>query len=319
MFAYVGAIVGWCWGYVVASWGYVGRSCAMLVQKPVECHRAKKHCKLQGFLSTRAPHREVRGRGPTMLAHLLAYVGLSCGQCGLSLELCWPSLGAMLTYREGYVGRSWGLCRPIVRPMLAHVDPCGAKRSEKWEQQKNTVKRRIFWGSAAYLGAMLAHLGSYVGPSWGFVGPSWSYVGPSWGYVGPAWRLCWPILELCWPILSPMLAHVGPSGAIRSEKWQKVGRAQNTVKRGSFWRPGVSAAGGAAPLSYGEERTAYGYATARGPLAGFKGCRPAADPGHSGKPEVSLLAQMSATQPRFEELARGVQALGACLPLWMPA
>ena len=33
-------------------------------------------------------------------------------------------------------------------------------------------------------------------------------------------------------------------------------RAQNTVKRGTFWRPGWSAAGGAAPLSYGEERTA---------------------------------------------------------------
>ena len=35
-----------------------------------------------------------------------------------------------------------------------------------------------------------------------------------------------------------------------------MGRAQNTVKRGSFWRPGWSAAGAAAPLSYGEERTA---------------------------------------------------------------
>ena len=115
----------------------------------------------------------------------------------------------------------------------------------------------------AHLGAMLAYLegnvGSswgYVGPSWGYLGPSWSYVGPSWGYVGPGWSLCGPIFELCWPILRPMLAHVGPSGAIRSEKWQKVGRAQNTVKRGGFWRPGVSAAGGAAPLSYGEERNA---------------------------------------------------------------
>ena len=33
--------------------------------------------------------------------------------------------------------------------------------------------------------------------------------------------------------------------------------------------PGGSAAGGAAPLSYGEERNAFGNATARGPLAGF--------------------------------------------------
>ena len=57
-----------------------------------------------------------------------------------------------------------------------------------------------------------------------------------------------------------------------------MGRAQNTVKRGGFWRPGWSAAGAAAPLSYGEERTAFGYATARGPLAGFKGCRPCRRP-----------------------------------------
>ena len=32
----------------------------------------------------------------------------------------------------------------------------------------------------------------------------------------------------------------------------------------------MSAAGGAAPLSYGEERNAFGKDTARGPLAGFK-------------------------------------------------
>ena len=50
-------------------------------------------------------------------------------------------------------------------------------------------------------------------------------------------------------------------------------RAQKTVKRDCFWRPGVSAAGAAAPLSYGEERNAFGYATARGPLAGFKRLR----------------------------------------------
>ena len=86
----------------------------MFVQKHVECRRAKKHCKLQGFLSTRAPYRRSAAgaaapfsfgeerkptamprpggpwpdlsayarqpaRGPTMLAHLvamLAYVGL---------------------------------------------------------------------------------------------------------------------------------------------------------------------------------------------------------------------------------------------------
>ena len=115
----------------------------------------------------------------------------------------------------------------------------------------------------AHLGAMLAYIEGNVGlswglcgPSWGYVGPSWSYDGPSWGYLSPSWPLGWPILGLCWPILRPMLAHVDPSRATRSEKWEKVGRAQNTVKRGTFWRAKVSPAGAAARLSYGEERTA---------------------------------------------------------------
>ena len=101
--------------------------------------------------------------------------------------------------------------------MLAHVAPCGAKRSEKWEME--TAKKhfktqdslmvgglcwpilRAMW---AHLGAILAHLGGHVGPSWG-------YVGPSWGYLGPSWGLGWPMLGLCWSILRPMLAHVDPS------------------------------------------------------------------------------------------------------------
>ena len=45
-----------------------------------------------------------------MLAHLvamLAYVDLSCGKCGPSLELCWPSLG---------------LCWPILKAMWADLE-----------------------------------------------------------------------------------------------------------------------------------------------------------------------------------------------------
>ena len=140
---------------------------------------------------------------------------------------------------------------------------------------------------------MLAHLEAYVGPSWGYVGPSWSYVGPSWGYVGPSWGyvgpswgLCWPILGLCWPILRPMLAHpeafVGPSWPILNHKTRKIGKNGKSTKhrktRDFLAGPGGSAAGGAAPLSYGEERNAFGNATARGPLAGFKGCRPCRRP-----------------------------------------
>ena len=56
-------------------------------------------------------------------------------------------------------------------------------------------------------------------------------------------------------------------------------RAQNTVKRGTFWRPEVSPAGAAAPLSYGEERTAVRQGHGQGPLAGFKRLRATAGQG----------------------------------------
>ena len=134
MFAHLGPMLGpsWAdvgasWGYVGASWGYVGRSCAMLVQKHVECHRAKKHCKLQGFLSTRAPYQRSEA----------------------GAQLCWPICWPMLAYLAGkvgsawsyvdpawgYVGLSWRLCGPILRPLSAdleaYVGPCWPVRSQK--------------------------------------------------------------------------------------------------------------------------------------------------------------------------------------------
>ena len=137
---------------------------------------------------------------------------------------------------------------------MAHVDPRGAKRSEKWEQQKKHCKTqdilRVGGRSWGYVGPSWGYVGpswGYVGPAWGYVGPSWSYVDPSWGYVGPSWGVCCPILRLCWPILRPMLAHVDPSWATRSEKWEKMLRAQNTVKRGSFWRHAVVGGRGRGP------------------------------------------------------------------------
>ena len=158
-FGFVGFILFWrtknTVNYSVFFWLRLGRRQARaeyLKVRPLPVDRA---CWPDLSAYARQP-----ARGPTMLAHLvaiLAYVGLSCGQCGPSLGLCWPSLG--------YVGLSSRLCGPILRPMLAHVDPCWAKRSEKWEQQKNTVKRRNFWWSAAYLGAMFR-----------------------------SWGLCWPLL-----------------------------------------------------------------------------------------------------------------------------
>ena len=49
--------------------------------------------------------------------------------------------------------------------------------------------------------------------------------------------------------------------------------------RGSFGDTRSTAAGAAAPLPHGEERNAFGNATARGPLAGFKRLRATAGQG----------------------------------------
>ena len=187
--------------------------------------------------------------------------------CWSILGLCWPTLA---------------LCWPVLGPRLAdleaYVDPCWAKRSEKWEQQKNTVKRMIFWWSAAYLGAMLAHLGAMlayleamwahlgamlahlgamlaylegnVGPSWGYVGPAWGYLGPSWGYVGPSWGYVDP----SWGLSSPMLSHLEPQDPKNRKKRRT---AKYTVKCRIFWRHAVYGGWGGGPsLLYGEERTA---------------------------------------------------------------
>ena len=49
-----------------------------------------------------------------------------------------------------------------------------------------------------------------------------------------------------------------------------MGRAQNTVKRGTFRWYAVGGVGGrGAPLSYGEERTAVRQGHGQGPLAGL--------------------------------------------------
>ena len=98
-------------------------------------------------------------------------------------------------------------------------------------------------GLWAHLGAMLAHLGAML------------------AHLGA--------MGLCSPFLTPMLAHVDPSCATSSEKGEKMRRAQNTVKRGTFWPDRVGRRLG----------RPFGYATARGPLAGFKRLRATAGQG----------------------------------------
>ena len=48
----------------------------------------------------------------------------------------------------GYIGPSWSLCWPILRPMLAHVNPSGATKFEKCKKigaVKKNRKTRTFW------------------------------------------------------------------------------------------------------------------------------------------------------------------------------
>ena len=161
----------------------------------------------------------------------------------------------------------------MLRPMLASC-------CRKMGTAKNTVKHRIFWWPVAYLGAMLAHLGAMlayfegnVGPSWGYVGPSWglwSYVGPSWGYVAHLGGYVGP----CWPILRPMLGC--PILSNKGRKMDKNGKSTKHRKTRHFLAGGRStqrsAAGAAAPLSYGKERNG-------GPWPEFKRLRATAGQG----------------------------------------
>ena len=111
------------------------------------------------------------------------------------------------------MGPCWpilGLCWPILRAMSAHL---GAM--------------------LAHLGAMLAHLGAMLAHLGAMLAHLGGYVGPSWGYVGPSRGPCLPILT-----------HLEPQDP---KKWKKMGRAQNTVKRGTFWRHGEVGGRGRGP------------------------------------------------------------------------
>ena len=203
--------------------------------------------------------RATAGQGPK-------YVGTFCGYVGL----CWR----MLAYRAGNVGPILWLCWP----MLASCWPMLSQKIRKMGTAKKHCKTHdiLMVGGRSW---------GYVGPSWGYAGPSWGQCWPIFGLCWPILGLCWPILELCWPILAlcwpilglcwpilrPMLAHleayVGPCWPIWNHKIRKMGKKGKSTKhrktRDFLAVPGGSPAGGAAPLSYGEERNAFGNATAR--------------------------------------------------------
>ena len=136
------------------------------------------------------------------------------------------------------------------------------------------------------------------GLSWGYVGPSWGLCWPILGLSWPISELCWPILRLCWPSLEAMLAHlgamlahlgryVGPCWPILGHKIQKTaknGKSTKHRKTREFLAYQVGRRQGVPPLSPTERREPpYGKDTARGPLAGFKGCRPCRRPRKNGQ------------------------------------
>ena len=211
--AHLGAMLAHLGGYVGPSWRYVGSSCGLCWPRLTHLEpQAPKNCKKRGRAQNTVKRGSFwRARGPTMLAHLvarLAYVHLSCGQCGPILWLCWPMLASC-----------WSMLSQKIRKM-------------------GTAKKHCKTQDILMVGGL----------SWGYVGPSWGYVGLSWGQCGPILGLCWPILELCWPILGlswPILgarlphaeamlvhlaAYVGPCWPILSHKLRKMAKNGKSTK-----------------------------------------------------------------------------------------
>ena len=225
--------------------------------------------------------RATAGQGPN-------YVGPSCGYMLAYVGVCWPMLA--------YVGLSCGQRGPILWLWWPMFPACWPMLSQKI-RKIGTAKKRCKTQDILMVGGL----------SWGYVGPAWGYVGLSWGQCGPilglcwpilglSWpisELCWPILRLCWPSLEAMLAHlgamlaqlepyVGPCWPILGHKIQKTaknGKSTKHRKTREFLRYQVGRRQGVQPLSPTERREPpYGKDTARGPLAGFKGCRPCRRP-----------------------------------------
>ena len=104
----------------------------------------------------------------------------------------------MLAYLAGNEGPSCG----YVGLCLPHVGPCGAKRSEKWEQQKNAVKRRIFDGRRPILG---------YGLCWPILGAMWAHLGAILAHLGAMLAHLGAMLAHLGAILTHLGRYVGPS------------------------------------------------------------------------------------------------------------
>ena len=174
MLAHLGAMLAHLEPYVGPCWPILSHK----IRKVAKSGKSTKHCKTRLFLAVPGGRRQgvpplspterreppaamprpggpwpdlsayarQPARGPTMLAHLvaicwpmLAYVGLSCGQRGPILWLCWPMFASC-----------WPMLSQKIRKM-------------------GTAKKRCKTQEILMVGGL----------SWGYVGPSWGYVGPS--------------------------------------------------------------------------------------------------------------------------------------------
>ena len=183
-------ILGPCWSFLEVILAYLGSMFGLLdtylgLCSPILSHKLRKRRKN----AKNTKHRKTRlilaaggvgGRGPLSPTERGETSSARRPWPDFSLYTRQPARGptmwAHVMARLAYVGLRFMLSQKI----------------RKMGTVKNTVKRRRFWWSASYLGAILAHLGAMlaylegnVGPSWGYIGPSWGYFGPSWGYVGP--------------------------------------------------------------------------------------------------------------------------------------
>ena len=229
---------GLSWGYIGPSWGHVGLSwgqCGPILGLywpilvlfwpilglcwPILNHKLRKMRKN----AKRTKHRKIRGFWPYRVGLPRRgrpwpdYWGGSVVQCVLGLVgwvgRSWFVLLGLALVGWGYLGPAWGYVGPFwscVGPSWTHLGAILARLE---------AVRAHFGAIMAQLGAMLAHLGGYLGPSSGL--------------YGRARGLSWPILT-----------HLRP---LAPEKAAKMRRAQNTVKRGSFWRFRVSCGRGRRP------------------------------------------------------------------------
>ena len=230
---------------------------------------------LAGFKRLRA----TAGQGPNYVGpscgYMLAYVGLSCGQRGPILWLCWPMFAS---------------CWPMLSQKIRKIGTA----KKRCKTQDILMVGGLSWGDVRPSWGYVSLSGGQCGPS---LGLCWPILGLCWPILGLCWPilgLCWPILAPCWPILRPMLAHLaayaGPSWPILSHKIRKVAKSWKSTKHRKtreFLAAGGVGSRGCRPslLRRGENRLRQGHGQgAPGRIYGCRPCRRPAPPDSGSRP-----------------------------------